>query len=133
MHKLMSFTDDGEKEEIKDPYISSIENLLKDQSKDQSTQRLPNWKKFPPSSMKRIHKRRHTTKSDSRKFRLFCSKITPCVFYTIEELVKQYNLIFTDNPITRIGFGRLSDVREKFTKHRKVINGEKITLYVKNT
>lgn len=82
--------------------------------------------KLPKSSMKRFHTKRIKTTHDSQKFRLFR------VFYPVEQLVKLYNSIFTDNPITNKGFGKLVDAKENFTKYRKEINGENKRFYVKN-
>lgn len=147
--KIDCFEEEAE-EENESLFVESVLDTKKYKSKDDlevlevakemqqfhvsnKTERVPNWKKFPPSRMKRVHKRRIKTVQDSRKFHLFCSRIHPCVIYPIEELVKQYNSIFTDNPITNKGFGNLKDVRENFKKYRKEVDGKTKIFYVKNT
>lgn len=81
--------------------------------------------------MKRIHTQRHIINIDSQKFKYFYSKIVPCVFYPVEELVKQYNSILIDKPVNNFALGRLSDVRENFTKYRKEADGKTKIFYVK--
>ena len=148
MSKEIDCFEEEAEEENESLFVESVLDTKKYKSKDDlevlevakemqqfhvtnKTERVPNWKNFPPSRMTRYHKRRHTTKTDSRKFHLFCSKIRPCKFYPIEELVQLYNSIFTDNPVSNVAFGRLSDVRANFTKHRKVVDGRKKTYYEK--
>ena len=150
MSKEIDCFEEEAEEENESLFVESVLDTKKYKSKDDlevlevakemqqfhvtnKTERVPNWKKFPPSRMKRVHKRRHTTKTDSRKFHLFYSRISPCAFYPIEKLVEEYNSIFTDNPITNKGFGNLKDIRENFTKHRKEVNGKTKIFYVKNT
>lgn len=149
MFQKVEYDDEEEEEEDENLFVESVLDTEKYKSKDdlevlevakeiqkfhvpRKTERVPNWKKFPKSRMTRYHTRRHTTSDDTRKFRYFCSKIHPCVFNPVEELVQLYNSIFTDSPVSNIGFGKLIDVRNNFTKYRKHIGDKFKTFYVKN-
>lgn len=94
--------------------------------------RLPNYMKFPPSSMKRS-KRYKRTQEERKNFSLFYSRIIPHVLYKIDDLVKIYNDIFTENPLNSISFGKLKEVKKSFIKCRKRIYGKMETIYVKNS
>lgn len=57
---------------------------------------MPNYMKFPKSSMRRIQKRprRYITPQEKRTVKLFYSRLIPHVKYSADELVKMYNSYF---------------------------------------
>ena len=93
---------------------------------------LPNWKKFPKSQMKRTHKKHITSNLHKKQFRKFLSSIMSKVLYPAEKIIKTYNEYFPDNPVTNIGFGKITEIKNNFKKIRKTYDGKLCTFYIKN-